>query len=171
MNPRDFENSMQQLDLFEYFEGKTRAWGIFEDRFNRLRRQFTVDIHGVVNGDTLVLEEYFTYADGEQQERIWTIRRLGNNRYSGTADDVIGEATRRNVWQCLALELSTRSQGWQQKCESCLRRLDVPATGRRIDESCPDRKIRHWTWYSHTGIHEILAGEDSRRSSQPMRGR
>jgi len=93
MNPRDFENSAQQLDLFEYFAGETRAWGIFEDRFNRLRRQFTVDIYGRVNGDTLVLEEYFTYADGERQERTWTIRRLGEHRYSGTAGDVIGEAS------------------------------------------------------------------------------
>lgn len=92
MNPRDFENSARKLDLFDYFNGHTRAWGIFEDRFSRVRRQFTVDIHGHVEGDTLVLEEYFTYADGELQERVWTIRRIDEHRYTGTAADVIGEA-------------------------------------------------------------------------------
>ncbi len=32
------------------------------------------------------------YDDGEQEQRIWSIKRLGDNRYSGTAADVIGEA-------------------------------------------------------------------------------
>ena len=92
MNPRDFADSAQQLDLFDYFEGKTRAWGMFEDRFNRVRRQFTVDIEGTVDGDTLVLDESFHYADGERQQRTWTIRRVAPGRYSGTAEDVVGEA-------------------------------------------------------------------------------
>ena len=57
MNPRDFSDSSQRLDLFDYFEGHTLAWGLFEDRFGKLRRQFRVDITGTVDGDTLVLEE------------------------------------------------------------------------------------------------------------------
>lgn len=92
MNTRDFADSKQTLDLFDYFEGHTRAWGLFEDRFGKLRRQFQVDIVGTVDDDTLVLDESFLYADGERQQRVWTIRRTGESTYSGQADDVVGEA-------------------------------------------------------------------------------
>ncbi len=92
MHPRDFADSNRPLDLFDYFEGHTRAWGLFEDRFGKLRRQFHVDIIGTVDGETLVLEESFLYADGERQHRTWTIRRTGESTYSGQADDVVGEA-------------------------------------------------------------------------------
>jgi hypothetical protein len=92
MHPRDFADSKQTLDLFDYFEGHTRAWGLFEDRFGKLRRQFHVDIVGTVDGDTLVLDESFLYADGERQHRTWTIRRTGETTYRGEADDVVGMA-------------------------------------------------------------------------------
>lgn len=92
MNPRDFSDSSRTLDLFDYFEGKTVAWGLFEDRFGKVRRQFRVEITGTVDGDTLVLDEAFEYADGERQQRTWTIRRTGNTTYSGQAADVVGEA-------------------------------------------------------------------------------
>lgn len=92
MNPRDFSDSSQRLDLFDYFQGYTLAWGLFEDRFGKLRRQFRVDITGTVDGDTLVLEEDFLYADGERQQRTWTITRNGDDTYTGRAADVVGEA-------------------------------------------------------------------------------
>jgi uncharacterized protein YceK len=92
MNPRDFSDSSQRLDLFDYFQGHTLAWGLFEDRFGKLRRQFRVDITGTVDGDTLVLEEDFLYADGERQQRTWTITRSGEDTYTGRAADVVGEA-------------------------------------------------------------------------------
>ena len=76
MKPSDFAGSEPRLDLFAYFEGKTRAWGIFEGRSGELKRQFTVDILGVVEGDRLTLTEDFVYADGETQQRIWVIDRL-----------------------------------------------------------------------------------------------
>jgi hypothetical protein len=92
MNPRDFSDSSQSLDLFDYFEGETVAWGLFEDRFGKVRRQFRVDIKGTVDGDTLVLDEAFLYSDGEQQQRTWTILRTSDSTYSGQAEDVVGEA-------------------------------------------------------------------------------
>ena len=92
MNPRDFSDTSHPLDLFDYFEGETQAWGLFEDRFGKLRRQFQVDITGTIDGDTLVLDEAFLYADGKRQQRTWTIRRTGESSYSGQAADVIGEA-------------------------------------------------------------------------------
>ena len=93
MDIKKFEAATPQLVLEEYFAGKTRAWGIFEDRFGTLRRQFTVDIVGRWDGQTLVLDERFVYRDGERDRRVWTIEKFGPNRYQGRADDVIGLAT------------------------------------------------------------------------------
>ncbi len=39
-----------QLRLEEYFAGKTRAYGVFQDRFGTLRRQLTVDLDGAWTG-------------------------------------------------------------------------------------------------------------------------
>ena len=87
-----FEATSPRLVLEEYFEGKTRAWGIFEDRFGTLRRQFTVDIDGHWDGRTLTLDERFDYRDGEKDRRVWTVEKVSPNRYEGLADDVIGTA-------------------------------------------------------------------------------
>lgn len=93
MKPEDFSSAEPKLVLEEYFSGTTRAWGLFEDRFGDVRRQFVVDIHGEWDGTTLTLDERFTYADGEVGRRVWRITKLADNRYEGRADDVIGTAT------------------------------------------------------------------------------
>jgi len=92
MKPMDFANETPKLAIEEYFAGETRAWGIFEDRFGKLRRQFVVDITGEWDGSTLVLDERFEYSDGETDRRVWTIEKTGPHSYRGTADDVVGYA-------------------------------------------------------------------------------
>ncbi|MFN7055594.1 DUF3833 domain-containing protein [Hyphomonas sp.] len=87
-----FEGAPRQLVLEDYFLGETRAYGLFEDRFRNVRRQFTVDILGEVEGNRLTLTEHFVYDDGELDTRIWEIDILGNGRYRGTAGDVPGYA-------------------------------------------------------------------------------
>ena len=93
MNIEKFKGSQPTLTLEDYFEGKTEAWGMFHDRFGNLKRTFKVDITGTIESSTLTLDEKFLYDDGEQDSRVWTIKILGNNQYSGTASDVVGEAT------------------------------------------------------------------------------
>lgn len=92
MKIEDFAGTAPELRPEVYFAGKTRAWGIFEDRFGNLRREFVVDIDGKVEGDTLTLTEDFRYSDGETERRVWTIRRTGEGRYEGRAADVVGTA-------------------------------------------------------------------------------
>ena len=93
MKPSDFSKAEPLLRIEDYFVGQTRAWGIFEDRFGNLRRQFDVDIQGSWDGEALVLDERFRYRDGETDRRIWTIKKIDEHRYEGSADDVIGTAT------------------------------------------------------------------------------
>lgn len=89
----DFKSVGPPLVLEEYFAGETTAWGIFEDRFGTLRRQFQVDITGTWDGETLTLDEQFVYKDGEHDRRVWRIRKTGPGLYEGRADDVVGIAT------------------------------------------------------------------------------
>ena len=92
MKIEDFRGTTPQLVLEEYFAGQTKAWGIFEDRFGNLRREFKVNIAGTWDGRTLTMVEDFVYADGETDQRVWRIEKLGDNRYRGRADDVLGTA-------------------------------------------------------------------------------
>lgn len=89
----DFTDTGPEFVPEEYFLGQTRAWGFFQDRFGTVRREFVVDIHGHMEGDVLVLDEDFVYADGEIDKRVWRIRYLGDGRYEGEADDIVGIAT------------------------------------------------------------------------------
>ena len=83
------------FDLAEFFEGSTVAYGIFEDRFGNLRRQFRVEIEARQSGNMLTLDERFLYADGEQDRRTWKIEKQhidGVWHYSGQAEDITGQA-------------------------------------------------------------------------------
>jgi hypothetical protein len=91
--PQDYRDERPVLDLFSYFEGMVDAWGHFAGRSGKVERRFTVVIKGTVQGDTLTLDEDFSYSDGSTSKRVWTIRRLDAHRYTGTAGDVVGTAT------------------------------------------------------------------------------
>ncbi len=88
----DFTDTGPEFVPEEYFVGRTKAWGFFQDRFGTVRREFVVDIHGHLEDGVLVLDEDFVYADGEIDKRVWRIRYLGDGRYEGEADDIIGTA-------------------------------------------------------------------------------
>jgi hypothetical protein len=88
----DFAGASLEFRLEEYFLGETTAYGVFEDRFGKLRRQFKVEMTGTLEGNTLTLDEQFYYADGEEDTRVWTIEVLGDGVYRGTANDVPGLA-------------------------------------------------------------------------------
>jgi hypothetical protein len=92
MEARDFAEAQPRLVLEEYFAGRTRAWGLFEDRSGHLRRQFVVDIDGTWDGGELVLDEHFTYSDGEKDRRVWRIVKKDSHTYEGRATDVVGVA-------------------------------------------------------------------------------
>lgn len=102
MKPEDFSGKEPRFVLENYFSGTTKAWGIFEDRFGNLRRQFVVDINGTWDGEKLVLDEHFVYSDGEKDRRVWTITKHDDNTYTGTAGDVIGTAQGKSYGNALS---------------------------------------------------------------------
>lgn len=124
----DYASEKPVLDLRQYFNGVVDAWGIFTDRSGKVVKRFTVVMHCQWNGDQGVLDEDFVYSDGSKQKRIWRLQHLGNGRYSGRADDVIGIAdgeTRGNAfnWR-YTLALPVGSQVWQVQFDDWMYLLD-----------------------------------------------
>lgn len=92
MKIEDFANTTPRFRVEEFFLGRTTAWGIFENRFGELKREFKVDIVGAWEGDRFVLTEDFVYSDGETERRVWRIRATGPDTYEGEAEGVVGVA-------------------------------------------------------------------------------
>ena len=88
----NYANERPELDLRRYFNGVVDGYGVFTDRGGKVVRRFTVVMNCSWQGESGVLDEDFTYSDGERQKRIWRLRHLGDGRYVGTADDVKGDA-------------------------------------------------------------------------------
>lgn len=81
------------LDLRTYFNGPLVAHGIFQDRGGQVVQCFVVQMEGRWEGDQGVLDERFTYSDGQTERRVWRLTRHADGRYTGRADDVVGEAS------------------------------------------------------------------------------
>lgn len=88
----DYAQERPQLELDRYFNGRILAYGIFQQRGGEVVRRFTVVMDCHWEGHQGVLDEAFTYSDGSTQRRIWRLTKHADGRYTGTADDVVGEA-------------------------------------------------------------------------------
>jgi len=55
-------------------------------------RRFTVVMDCHWEGNQGVLDEAFSYSDGSTQRRVWRLTKHADGRYTGRADDVVGEA-------------------------------------------------------------------------------
>jgi hypothetical protein len=89
---QDYATEKPVLNLREYFNGTLDAHGVFTDRSGRVVKRFTVLMVCTWTGNQGVLDESFIYSDGSTEKRIWRLTDLGGGRYSGRADDVVGEA-------------------------------------------------------------------------------
>lgn len=56
------------------------------------RRGFTAHLNGAWDGQTLTLVEDFVFDDGERDRKTWRLTRVGDGRYVGTREDVVGQA-------------------------------------------------------------------------------
>ena len=90
---KDYTSTEPKADIKEYFNGPIKAWGIVQDWRGRVINRFDVEMVGEWKGDTGTLTEYFHYYNGKKQERIWTITKLADGSYEGTASDIIDKAT------------------------------------------------------------------------------
>ena len=90
--PRDYASEQPRLDLRQYFNGPLTGYGVFTDRSGAVKARFVVKMLGRGQGEEGVLEEDFEYSDGRKERRVWRLTHLGDGRYRGRADDVVGDA-------------------------------------------------------------------------------
>ena len=92
MKPIDFINKEPRLIIEEFLSGEVKAWGVLQNRSGKVIRQFKADLNGDWDGKKLILDEEFDWDDGEKQKRKWTINKIDEHNYEGTASDVVGKA-------------------------------------------------------------------------------
>ena len=78
----EYRQQQPRLDIFDYFQGKTEAWGMVQDRSGKQIRRFHVEIAGDVIGDTLTLNEHFGYGTSAGWGTIATRERRGISKGS-----------------------------------------------------------------------------------------
>ena len=88
----DYAQQRPTLQLDRYFNGRIRAHGIFQKRGGEVVRRFTVVMDCRWEGNQGVLDEAFSYSDGSTSRRVWRLTKHEGGRYTGRADDVVGEA-------------------------------------------------------------------------------
>lgn len=89
---RDYRDNRPALDIETFFDGPLSAHGVVKDRGGKVIRYFNADINAYWRDGIGTLEEDFTFDDGEQQRRVWTLTPVAEGRYRGTAGDVKGPA-------------------------------------------------------------------------------
>lgn len=87
-----YKKEEPQLQLENYFNGTLDAQGMFQDRSGLVVKKFSVIMKATWKNGIGTLDEDFTYSDGTKGHRVWTLKKVGDNKYTGTAADVIGVA-------------------------------------------------------------------------------
>jgi len=82
------------FDIMTFLEGRSQAWGVFEDRFRNARRRFCADLIGAWKDGAFILDETFRFDDGSTEQRTWRLVRDTSDpqKFTATADDVVGTA-------------------------------------------------------------------------------
>lgn len=111
------------FDVETFFDGALTAHGVVKDRGGKVIRSFSASIDASWQDGVGTLDEDFIFDDGEQQKRIWTLRRQPDGTYIGTAGDVTGEGILTQAGNSVFLDYV----------------LQVPYRGSTIDVRVDDR--------------------------------
>jgi hypothetical protein len=89
----DYSGQAPPMDFRQYFDGTVTAHGVVRNRGGKVLRRFvvTMECSWAADGQGTLREE-FRFDDGERQQRVWTVQRTPDGRWTGTAPDVVGRA-------------------------------------------------------------------------------
>jgi hypothetical protein len=82
----------ERFEITRFLEGRTRAWGVVEDRFGRVRQRISVEMSGTWSDGHFRLDERFSYGDGRTETRTWVVVPGENSRFTANCDDCVGVA-------------------------------------------------------------------------------
>ncbi len=126
-----YSGTSPRADIKAYFSGPIKAWGIVQDWRGRVVNRFDIEMVGKWEGDTGTLTEKFTYYDGKKQERIWTIKKLPDGTYEGTASDILDKAKG---------EINGSAARWNYV-------MDLP-----VDDTTYRIRFDDWMWAMNDGV-------------------
>lgn len=90
---QDYQAIQPQLRLSEFFVGSSEAFGVMHDWRGKQSLHFTAELCGQWQGEKGDLFEIFSFSDGRIDKRHWQLRQNEQGEISGTAEDVVGQAT------------------------------------------------------------------------------
>lgn len=88
----EYKDQKPKLVLEDYLNGQIDAHGFFQDRAGVVVKRFKVSMKATWVNNIGTLDEDFEYSDGTKSKRVWTLKKTAENKYIGTASDVVGEA-------------------------------------------------------------------------------
>ena len=103
-----------------------------QDRQGKVTRRFDIAMVGKWNGDIGTLTETFSITmTAKTQDRVWTIKKLADGSYEGTAADIIDKATGNT---------SGSAVRWNYV-------MDVP-----VDDTTYRLRFDDWMWVMNDGV-------------------
>ncbi len=95
LSPERYAQRTPAFDPMAFFAGRTLAEGVFEMRAGAPKRRFTQVIDGRMEGETLVIDQTFTYEDGEVERRTWRLTKVDATTYRAVSNAAVGPGTGR----------------------------------------------------------------------------
>ena len=104
----DYVNDTPKLKLDQFFQGQSRAWGVLHDWRGKQSVRFTAELCGSWQGNNGDLYELFYFSDGRIEQRHWQLQQNSDGSVSGSAGDVVGQATGQLAGNSLYWEYTLR---------------------------------------------------------------
>ncbi len=79
--------TLRSFNMAEYFKGRTRAWGMFETITGKVKKSFVADIDGHWDDGVFLMEEDFTFSDGEKETRTWCLQFGDDGSFEAICSD------------------------------------------------------------------------------------
>lgn len=90
---QDYQAIQPELRLSEFFVGSSEAFGVMHDWRGKQSLHFTAELCGWWQGEKGDLFEIFSFSDGRIDKRHWQLHQNEQGEISGTAEDVVGQAS------------------------------------------------------------------------------
>ncbi|KUM53231.1 DUF3833 domain-containing protein [Rheinheimera sp. EpRS3] len=104
----EYSNETPVLKLDQFFQGESLAWGVLHNWQGKQSVRFSAELCGSWQGNTGNLYELFQFSDGRTEQRHWQLQQNADGSISGTAGDVIGNATGQLAGNTLYWEYTLR---------------------------------------------------------------
>jgi hypothetical protein len=104
----DYQQIQPKLTLPGFFSGSSQAFGVLQNWRGQQTLHFSAELCGQWQGNRGDLYEIFQYSDGRTDKRHWQLQVAENGEISGSAEDVVGQASGRIAGNTLYWEYVLR---------------------------------------------------------------